>query len=116
MFPGRGMDPKQLERMMKQLGIKTEEVKAKRAVFELENGSRIVIESPSITSMTMQGKKTFTVMGNEKQEQRGQEQQGIQEEDIEMVMQQAGASREEAKKALEENQGDIAKAIMELKE
>ncbi len=114
MFPGmgRGMDPKSLERMMKQLGIKTEEIKAKKAIFELENGKKLVIEKPSINAMTVQGKKTYTVMGEEKEEQGKKE---IPEEDIAMVAEQTGASREKAKKALEKNDGDIAKTIIELK-
>lgn len=110
MFPGMKADPRQLEKLMKQFGVKTEQLNAKKAVFELEDGKRIVIEHPSIASMTMQGKKTYTVMGEEKEEQ-----QGIPEADIEMVMQQTKASRKKAQEALEKNQGDIAKAIMELK-
>ncbi len=110
MFPGKGLDPKQLEKMMKQFGIKTEEVRAKKAVFELEDGKKIIIANPSITAMTVQGKKTYTVMGQEKQEQ-----PGIPEEDIEMVAEQANTTKEKAKQALEKNDGDIAKAILELK-
>jgi len=114
MFPGmgRGMDPKSLERMMKQLGIKTEEIKAKKAVFELENGGRLVIEKPSINAMTVQGKKTYTIMGEEREEKGKKE---VPQEDIGMVVEQTGASKEKARKALEKNDGDIAKAIMELK-
>lgn len=112
MFPGmRGMDPKSMQRMMKQLGIQAEELNAKRVVFELENGKRIVIENPAVSAMTMQGKKTYTVMGQEKEEKAG-----IPVEDIQLVAEQTGKTMQEAKKALEKTQGDIAQAIMELKE
>jgi len=108
----RGADPKQLERLMRQFGIKTEEVKAKRVVFELENGGKIVIENPAITAMVMQGKKTYTVMGEEEEEK---PEKSIPEEDIKMVMEQTGTSRKKAEEALKKNDGDLAKTIMELK-
>lgn len=109
MFPG-GMNPKNMQRMMKQMGIKTEELDAKRVVFEL-GGKNLVIENPNVTAMTVQGKKTYTVVGEEKEETAG-----VPEEDVKMVAEQAGVSKEDAKKALEESDGDIAEAIVKLKE
>jgi nascent polypeptide-associated complex subunit alpha len=111
MFPGmRGLDPKNMQRMMKQMGIKTEELNAKKVTFELENGKKLIIENPNVSAMTMQGKKTYTVIGEEKEEQAG-----IPHEDVEMVVQQTGATEEEVLKVLEENNGDIAEAILKLK-
>jgi nascent polypeptide-associated complex subunit alpha len=110
MFPGMGkMNPKQMQNMLKQFGIKSEEVPAKRVIFELEDG-RIIIEEPQVTAMHVQGQKTYTVMGTEKTESAG-----IPESDIEMVAEQAGVPKEKAKKALEETNGDIAEAILKLK-
>ena len=60
--------------------------------------------------MEMQGQKTFTVIGEPKQEST------IPVEDIEMVAEQTGKRKEQAKKALEESNGDIAEAIASLKE
>jgi nascent polypeptide-associated complex subunit alpha len=108
-FPGMGkINPKQMQSMMKQFGIKTEELNAKRVIFELENG-RLVIEEPQVSAMTMQGQKTYTVMGKETTEE------SVSEDDIRMVSEQTNASTEEAKKALEETKGDIAAAILKLK-
>lgn len=110
MFPGMGkMNPKQMQQLMKQFGIKTEEIPAKRVIFELED-KRMVIEEPSVTAMVMQGQKTFTVMGEAKEEN-----SGVSEADVKMVAEQANVSEAEAKKALEENNGDIAEAIVQLK-
>lgn len=110
MFPGMGkMNPKQMQNMLRQFGIKSEEVPVKRVIFELE-GKRIVIEEPNVTAMHVQGQKTYTVMGAEKIETAG-----IPESDIEMVAEQTGQSKEKAKKALEETNGDIAEAILKLK-
>ncbi|MFH1588082.1 MAG: nascent polypeptide-associated complex protein [Candidatus Diapherotrites archaeon] len=109
-FPG-GMNPENMKRVMKQMGIKTEEIPAKKAVFELE-GKNLVIENPQITAMTVQGQKTYTVMGNTVEEAKELE---IPKEDIEMVSSTAGVSAEKAEKALKESSGDLAKAIEELK-
>ncbi len=110
MFPGN-INPKQLQGMMRQMGIKTEDIPAKRVVFELE-GKNIVIEDPSVSCMVVQGKKTYTVMGEEKEEKKEEE---PSKDDIEMVKQQAGCSEKEAEGALKETGGDIAEAIVKLK-
>ena len=113
MLPGmRGMNPKAMQAMMKQMGLQTEEIPAKKVVIEQENGKKIVIEPAQVTSMTMQGQKTFTVMGKEREEAGTPE---IPHEDVKMVAEQTQASEEDAKKALEENDGDIAAAITALK-
>ena len=111
MFPGLGkMNPKQMQGMMRQLGIKSEELPAERVIIELTD-KKIIIENPSVSAIDMQGKKTYTVMGDEKEEEKG-----IPKADIKMVAEQANASEEDAKKALEESSGDIAEAIVKLKE
>ena len=110
MFPGMGkMNPKQMQGMLKQFGIKTEEVPAKRVIFEFSD-KRIVIEEPTVTAMVVQGQKTFTVMGKETEENTG-----VLETDIRLVQEQTGASEQNAKSALEETNGDIAEAIVKLK-
>src|SRR3989338_9118708 len=102
------MDPKQMQRMMQQLGIKSQEIPAVRVIIE-QNGKKIVIEEPNVTAIEMQGQKTYTIIGKEKIEE------SLSKEDIEMVAEQGNVSREIAQKVLEENQGDIAKAISKLK-
>ena len=110
MIPGMGnMDPKKMQQMMRQLGIKSEEIDAERVVIEGKS-KRIVIENPSVTAINMQGKKTYTVMGEEKEEEKG-----ISREDIDMVVKQANVSEAKAEAALKKNEGDIAEAILELK-
>jgi nascent polypeptide-associated complex subunit alpha len=110
MFPGmKGLDPKKMQGMMKQLGIKSEEVEAERVVIEGKS-KRIVIENPSVTAINMQGKKTYTIMGEEREEGKG-----ISKEDVEMVVKQADVSAAKAEAALKKNEGDIAEAILELK-
>jgi len=113
MFPGLGgMDPRKMKQMMKQLGIKSEDINAKKVIFEMEDGTRLVFESPQISAIDLGGQKTYTIIGTPKGE-RGEI--GIPETDIEMVAEQAKVSKEKAKKALEETKGDIAEAIDKLK-
>ncbi len=111
MIPGMGgMNPKQMQKMMKQLGIKNDELPAKKVVFELEDGTNLVINQPNVTVINMQGQKTYTVMGEAVEEKKG-----IPDEDIEMVMKQADVDKKKATAALKKNEGDIAEAILELK-
>jgi nascent polypeptide-associated complex subunit alpha len=109
MFPG-GVNPKQMAQMMRQMGIKVEEIKTEKVIFELEDGKKLVFTQPQIQAMVMQGKKTYTLIGE------GVEEDSIPENDIKMVAEASGKTYEEAKKALEETNGDIAEAIMKLKE
>lgn len=111
MFPGMGkINPKQMQGMMKQFGIKTEEINAKRVIFELSD-KKIILEAPSVSAMVMSGQKMYSVMGGTEK----QESADAPEEDVNMVAQQADCSEEQAKKALEETEGDIAAAILKLK-
>jgi nascent polypeptide-associated complex subunit alpha len=104
------INPKAMSKMMKQLGIKSEELSVKKVVFEM-NDKKLLIENPSVTLIEMQGIKTFQVMGDIKEEKLKE----IPEEDIELVVSQTSASKEEAKKTLMECNGDIAEAITKLK-
>jgi len=109
MIPGMGgMNPKQMQKIMQQMGIKSEEVKAKRVVIEGEEGN-IVISEPQVIAIEMQGQKSFQVTG------KIEEKKGPSEEDVRLVAGQTGASAEKARKALEESGGDIAEAILKLK-
>jgi len=59
----------------------------------------------------MQGQETWQIMGDVKEED---ESSGVREDDIKLVMEKTGKGDEEAKKALEETNGDIAEAIVKL--
>jgi nascent polypeptide-associated complex subunit alpha len=112
MLPGMGgaMNPKHMAKMMQQMGIKSEELPATKVTIELEDGTRLVIFEPQVVQIEMQGQKSFQVSGKVSEEREAGE------DDIKMVMEQAGCSREEAMNALRETGGDIAEAIIKLKE
>ena len=109
MLPGIGADPKQLKKLMQQMGVKSEEINTKRVVIETENGN-IVIEPASVTSIEMHGQKSYQISGKERIE-------GLapNPDDVKMVAEQAGVSEEKALAALAETGGDIAQAILKLK-
>jgi nascent polypeptide-associated complex subunit alpha len=109
MFPG-GVNPKQMGQMMKKFGIKNEEIDAKQVVILLNSGKKLVIDNPQVQSIEMQGNKTYTIAGNAREES------GVPDEDVTMVAESAGVSKEKAKEALTKSNGDIAAAIIALKE
>ncbi len=104
-----GMDPKNMQKMMKQMGIKSEDIESSKVVIELKDGGRLVVFEPSVVQIEMQGQKSFQISG------KVQEEQDAGEDDIKMVMEAAGCSREDAQNALRETGGDIAEAIIHLK-
>ncbi len=105
-----GLDPKKMQAMMKQMGIKNEEVDALRVVIE-GSEKNIVIEPASVQKIIMQGQTTFQIAGEIREESK---EEGIKQEDINLVMEKTGKSEEESKSALEKANGDIAEAIVSL--
>lgn len=110
---GGGLDPKKMQAMMKQLGIKNEEIEADRVIIE-SSDKRIIIENPSVQKIKMQGQESWQITGEAREE--GFAGEGISEEDVKLVMEKTGKGENEVKKALEEVSGDIAEAIVKLGE
>lgn len=112
MFPGLGgMNPAQMQRMMKQLGIKTESFEARTVVVELSDGRRLRFDKPQLMAMVMQGQKTFTIVGEPIEEHSAP---AFSEEDLAMIVAQTSATKEQALDALSKTKGDIAEAILLL--
>ena len=109
-----GVDPRKMQGLMKQMGIKQEEIETERVIIEKSDGNRIVIEPANVIKMTMQGQTSWQITGDAREEV--VEEVGIKEADILMIMEKTGKSKEEAAKALEESNGDIAEAIVSLSE
>jgi len=105
-----GIDPKQMKRMMQQMGIKNTEISATRVVIETEEGN-IIVSNPQVTEIEMQGQKSFQIAGDVSKEDKS----SSSEDDIKLIMEQTGASHDEALSALKAADGDIAEAIIALK-
>ena len=58
MFMFGGMDPKKMQAMMRQMGIKQDEIEATRVIIEKADGN-IVIENPNVVKITMQGNESL---------------------------------------------------------
>lgn len=109
MFPGLGggMDPKKMKGMMNKLGIKTEDINASEVVIRGEK--EIIIKNPQVTVVDFQGQKSFQIVGEVIERERG-----ISEEDVKLIVEKTGVSEKKAKEALDRNNGDIAKTILDL--
>lgn len=101
------MDDKQLKIMMKRMGITMKELKAKRVIIETED-KEYIFKDPVVSVMEVKGEKTYQIAGDAEVKMK------VGEDDIALVMEKTGRSREEARKALEEADGDIAQAILNL--
>lgn len=105
-----GINPKQMQGMMKKMGIAQQEIDAERVIIEGKD-KNIIIENPSVMKITMQGNISYQISGDESEE----EKKAYSDEDIQLVKDKTGKSEEEIVEFLEKNDGDIAQAIMELK-
>ena len=110
MFPG--VNPRQMQAVMKQMGISQQEIETSRVIIEKTDGKRIIIEPAQVMKIKMQGQESFQVTGEEREEAG----ELFSEEDIETVMEKTGVKKDVAKKALEKSGGDLAEAILELSE
>ena len=109
-----GINPREMQKAMKRLGIKQEEIDANEVIIKT-GSSEIIIKNPQVSKVNMMGQETFQVVGEAEEHPLTSEPE-ISQEDIDTVMEQTGSTEEEAKKAIEENDGDLAKAIMNLKQ
>lgn len=113
MFPGMNMDPRQMRMAMKKLGIQQQEIPAREVIIRLED-KEIIISNPSVTKVNMMGQDTYQITGEE-EERSLDVTPDISDDDISTVMDQTGASEEDAKKAILDSKGDLAEAILKLK-
>lgn len=107
------------ERMMSSLGVSMKELgTAKEVMITLED-KKIRINNPSIVALDTAAGKIYQIIGGEEiEEQAIETKQAAYEpspEDIALVAMQAGVTEEQARAALIEAEGDLAKAILALK-
>jgi len=111
----RRVNPREAKRMMQRMGLSMNAMTDVEQVIIKTSSKEITIEKPEVAMLEMQGQKIFQVTGGEITEKAVERKpSGVAEEDIRLVADQTGKSLEEARKALEECQGDLAKAILLL--
>lgn len=108
-----GMNKRQAEQMMRQLGMKNENVEATEVIIRTRSKD-IIISEPEVMKINMMGQDTFQVTGRITEKSISSEPE-LNEDDILTVMDGAQKTREEALAALKDTNGDLAKAILNLK-
>ena len=124
MLPGGPRNARQMEMMMRRLGMTTEPVDGVEEVIVRTRTTEHVFRAPEVTILTVQGVRTYQVVGNPEVRSRTGGGEGAvpvpsaptgpPEEDIQLVMDQAGVDRGEALEALREVDGAPAEAILRL--
>ncbi len=126
MIPGGGRNPRQMEAMMRRLGMSTQELPGVEEVIVRTRTQEHVFRAPEVTILTVQGVRTYQVVGTPELRARTAAPgpggpasapagpTGPPEEDIQLVMEQASVSREEALEALLQAKGEPAEAIMRI--
>jgi len=107
------MNPKQMKKMMKKMGITSDEIDAEQVIIRCVD-REIVIDNPQVIKTIVQGQEMFQVTG-EVSEADADAEVDISADDVDMVMSQANVTEEQAIKALEASEGDLAQAILDLK-
>ncbi len=107
------MNPRKMQQMMKQLGIQQVEIPATEVIIKTKD-KNIIITNPSVAKVNIMGQENFQISGDAHEEELSTA-PDISDEDVKTVMEQAGADKNTARKAIEEANGDLAEAILNLK-
>jgi nascent polypeptide-associated complex subunit alpha len=124
MIPGGPRNARQMEQMMRRLGMSTEAIPDVEEVIVRTRSKEHVFQQPEVTVLTVQGVRTYQIVGQPVVRPRGATPlsegappaiaAGPPEEDIRLVMEQANVPHEEALEALVEAKGEPAEAIMRI--
>jgi nascent polypeptide-associated complex subunit alpha len=102
-------------RMMQKMGMKVDEVPDVAEVIIRTSSKDITIQAPTVTIVTVQGQAMYQIAGGQASESKPQPSvQTIPEADAQLVAQQTGKTVDDARKALMDAGGDLAKAILSL--
>jgi nascent polypeptide-associated complex subunit alpha len=106
------MGDRQTRRMMDKMGINMKEMPGVEEVVIITDTKEIHIRGARVSEINAQGNRIFQVMGDVEEVEKVKK--SFSEEDILLVQQQANVSKEKALIALEESDGEVAKAILRL--
>ncbi|QSG12693.1 Transcription factor homologous to NACalpha-BTF3 [Halapricum desulfuricans] len=111
--------------MMEQMGIDMEDIDAEKVIIRTSD-EELVFTDAEVQLMEAQGQKTYQVVGEPERRARGEGGADSAEsdasaggddfdaQDVEIVAQRGGVSEDEAREALEANDGDLAAAVADL--
>jgi nascent polypeptide-associated complex subunit alpha len=123
------MNPRKMQQMMKQMGIDVTELDAEEVIIRTDE-EELVFTDAQVTRMDAQGSQTYQVVGEPESRELGagsdssssdadaQETPGadaaIPDDDVQLVVERAGVTPDEAREALAAEDGDLAAAITRL--
>ncbi len=113
----KGLSPRDTRRMMKRMGLSMDTMPDVQQVIFKTNTKEIVVDEAEVAILNLKGQRVFQVTGgkiSERSLETVEEKLVLPQEDVKLVADQTGRSLEEAKQALEESGGDLAKAILLL--
>ena len=99
---------------MKKMGVQQKEIPAIQVIIRTQEGN-FVFDDPQVSKVNMMGQESYQVVGNPRFEEFSDKVE-INQDDIKTVMDQTGVSEKIARETLIETNGDLAEAIMKLKE
>ena len=117
------MSPRKMKGMLKNMGINIDELENVIEVVIRLADREIVISNASVAIMDAHGQRSYQISGDESERplsagarQAAEQAPEIPDSDVELVSAQTGASPDQAKAALLEAGGDLAAAILKLKD
>jgi nascent polypeptide-associated complex subunit alpha len=126
---GGGMNPRKMQQMMKQMGIDVDELDVEEVIIRTAD-EELYFSNADVTKMDARGQETYQVVGSPDTREKGgdagaieagddadeSDDGGIPDDDVELVAMRAGVPEDQAREALEANDGDLAAAVSELEE
>jgi len=111
----RRVNSREAKRMMQRMGMNMDSLPDVEQVVIKTGSKEITVEAPEVAILEVQGQRIYQVTGGKVTEKVAERKpSGIAEEDVKLVADQTGKSMEDARKALDESGGDLAKAILLL--
>ena len=110
MFPG--MSPREMQKAMKRLGIKQEEIEAEEVIIKTPEKD-LVIKNPHVSKLNMMGQETIQIVGDITEVNKNETIE-VNDDDMATVMEQTNCTKQEALEALGESNGNLAEAILRL--
>lgn len=111
------MSQRETKRIMKRMGLSMDVMSDVEEVVFKMGSKEMIIEDPEVAILNLKGQKVFQVTGGKITERALVNEKKIvtiPAEDVRLVADQTGRGVEEARRALEESEGDLAKAILLL--
>jgi nascent polypeptide-associated complex subunit alpha len=106
------MGDRKARRMMDRMGINMKEMPNVEEVIIVTSSKELHIHDAQVSEINAQGNRIFHVMGEVEEVEKAKK--TFSDEDILLVQQQANVTKEKAVVALEESDGEVAKAILRL--